>query len=143
MAANYRNGHSWDFLDGEAVSKAADEITAQASTIARLEARVAELESGRGEPIYEQRYGGGWINIGREEYERCLADPEEASSLRIVFTAPPAPVSVADENLAYACELLHAWKCLYEDMRWNDASAFSSTEEFLGRLDAYAALNKP
>lgn len=26
MAANYRNGHSWDFLDGEAVSKAADEI---------------------------------------------------------------------------------------------------------------------
>ena len=73
------------------------EVAALQSTIARLEARIAELESGRGEPIYEQRYGGGWINIGLEEYKRCLEDPEEASSLRIVFTAPPAPVAVVDK----------------------------------------------
>lgn len=26
MAQNYSNGHSWDHLDGEVVSKAADEI---------------------------------------------------------------------------------------------------------------------
>lgn len=77
-----------------AVYTAPPEVAALQSTIAQLQARVQELESGRGEPIYEQRYGGGWINIGREEYERCLADPEEASSLRIVFTAPPAPVAV-------------------------------------------------
>lgn len=27
MANNYRNGHCWDHLDGEVVTKAADEIT--------------------------------------------------------------------------------------------------------------------
>lgn len=26
MANNYKNGHSWDHLDGEVVTKAADEI---------------------------------------------------------------------------------------------------------------------
>jgi hypothetical protein len=26
MAKNYQNGHSWDHLDGKAVTKAADEI---------------------------------------------------------------------------------------------------------------------
>jgi hypothetical protein len=26
MAQNYQNGHSWDHLDGESVTKAADEI---------------------------------------------------------------------------------------------------------------------
>jgi len=36
MARNYRNGHSWDHLDGEAVSKAADEIN-------RLQAENAAL----------------------------------------------------------------------------------------------------
>ena len=38
MAHNYRNGHWWDHLDGEACTKAADEIT-------RLQARIAELEA--------------------------------------------------------------------------------------------------
>ena len=94
--------------------------------------RIAELESGRGEPVGRVSYiGSGFVRVRTTE---CLAIEQP------LFTAPPAPVAVADENLAYACELLHAWKCLYEDMRWNDASAFSSTEELLGRLDATAAL---
>jgi hypothetical protein len=37
MALNYRDGHSWDHLDGEAVTKAADEIT-------RLQAENAALQ---------------------------------------------------------------------------------------------------
>lgn len=106
MAANYRNGHSWDFLDGEAVSKAADEITALQSTIAQLQARIGELESGRGEPFM---YGISQPEGLPHFSEFCVSS--EASDLegevdsmndegdglfRIValYTAPPAPVAV-------------------------------------------------
>lgn len=40
MTHNYRNGHSWDHLDGEVVRKAADEIT-------RLQAEVERLKEGK------------------------------------------------------------------------------------------------
>lgn len=102
------------------------------STIARLEARIAELESGRGEPIYEQRYGGGWINIGREEYERCLADPEEESSLRIVFTATPAPAAVLPE--------FNEWYVRTNIKLTKSQIQFGSTV-WQACLDATAALN--
>lgn len=119
-------------------------------------ARVQELESGRGEPaayIVEvvdpsngnlRRRGLHWHSFETLRDTRDFKEwiGENTAREQPLFTAPPAPVAVADENLAYARDLLHAWKCLYEDMRWNDASTFSSTEEFLGRLDATAALNE-
>lgn len=99
MAANYRNGHCWDFLDGEAVSKAADEITFLHSTIARLEARIAELESGMGEPIYELEYlgegGGGWVETDKHQFD--VTSKLKNFRTRIVFTAPPAPVAVPEK----------------------------------------------
>lgn len=70
---------------------------AQQSTIARLEARVAELESGRGEPVAWEVY---WtdedefyrVTRTKEFVEKRLSDPD----FRFVplFTAPPAPAAV-------------------------------------------------
>lgn len=95
MAVNYRNGHSWDFLDGEVVSKAADEITALQSTIAQLQARVQELESGRGDVIHQVRTHGSdvWEDISGESLELCQCQPEEYE-IRKLYTDPPAPVAV-------------------------------------------------
>lgn len=129
MAANYRNGHSWDFLDGEAVSKAADEITAQVSTIARLEARVAELESERGEIAgFRYRANGEWELMeespfadGRTHYK--LGGEE----LQPLYTASPAPVAVVlPERRSHYPGTDAEW---YQAQGWNAC------------LDATAALN--
>jgi hypothetical protein len=40
------------------------------------------------QPVYQDRYGGGWIDIDRKFYEECLSEPEE-HELRILFTATP------------------------------------------------------
>lgn len=97
MAENYRNGHSWDFLDGEAVSKAADEITALQSTIAQLQARVHELESGRvGGIWFPRELGDGLAELIAEKARVCgggAFDIWEEICERF-GNAPPAPVAV-------------------------------------------------
>lgn len=92
MAANYRNGHSWDFLDGEAVNKAADEIT-------RLQAYIAELERGRGVvAAYRiQHPDGYWYTWGSGPVsEGDLQDVADGvlSGIEVAYAAPPAPIAV-------------------------------------------------
>ena len=67
-------------------SPAPQDFADQKSTIARLEARVAELESGRGEAIGRVSYiGSGFVRVRTAQ---CLAMEQ------LLFTAPPAPVAV-------------------------------------------------
>lgn len=62
---------------------------AHQSTIARLEARVAELESGRGEPVGRVSYiGSGFVRVRTTE---CLAIEQP------LFTAPTAPVATPEK----------------------------------------------
>lgn len=56
------------------------------STIARLEARIAELENGRGEPI------GTLKRVGQVIVFDAIGDPHIRDDME-VFTAPPAPVA--------------------------------------------------
>jgi hypothetical protein len=44
MEHNYRNGHSWDHLDGEAVTKAADEIERLETELRRNVALLLEVQ---------------------------------------------------------------------------------------------------
>ena len=45
MARNYANGHSWDHLDGESVTRAADELTQQRTVIEQLKSLIASLRA--------------------------------------------------------------------------------------------------
>lgn len=44
MANNYRNGHSWDHLDGEVCTKAADEIKQLRDKLERAEAFLTDIQ---------------------------------------------------------------------------------------------------
>jgi seryl-tRNA synthetase len=79
MALNYRNGHSWDHLDGEAVTKAADEITRLQAEIAALQQRlnvadqqVDELQTQLSEIVSAVRS----INHGEAHEVRVPGDDE-------------------------------------------------------------------
>lgn len=65
------------------------------STIAQLQDRIAELESGLGEPIYEMEYlgegGGGWVETDKHQFD--VTSKLKNFRTRIVFTAPPARVA--------------------------------------------------
>lgn len=68
MARNYRNGHSWDHLDGKAVTKAADEII-------RLQAEAVRSETHRNEladKIVEQNTTIGALKAEVEQYQTIL-----------------------------------------------------------------------
>lgn len=106
------NGDSYFAYDKQtpsdkALYTVAPEVAALQSTIAQLQARIVELESGRGDPV-------AWAN--GEQLKLCVASPREVqpnnpmmhnlprniagSALKTdycntpLFTAPPAPVSV-------------------------------------------------
>lgn len=71
------------------------------STIARLEARIAELESGRGEPVawkFKERVWATGLSdyVWRDqlEDEKPNGDERQIRDIDPLFTAPPAPVAV-------------------------------------------------
>lgn len=74
-----------------------EQIKDQQTTIARLEARIAELESGRGEPVaWQYRVSAGpatgwslWHDGKGDEFRNSYQVEN-----RPLFTAPPAPVEV-------------------------------------------------
>lgn len=89
----------------------------QQSTIARLEARVAELESGRGEPVAwlaeavgpdgtAYRRTSSTTSITLRDAKHAWGDgviSKYEIKIQPLFTAPPAPVAVAiDEQQAFA-----------------------------------------
>ena len=72
----------------------ADEVASMQSTIAQLQARVQELENGRGEPIYQLEYlaDPGWRDASLHEFN--VASKLKGYRVRTVYTAPTAPVAV-------------------------------------------------
>lgn len=61
--------------------------------ITEIRAMVAELQERRktSDPIYQVQYGNDWRDVDRGQYDDHAA---HGSPVRIVYTAPPAPVSV-------------------------------------------------
>lgn len=84
-------------LDGRITGWESSEIAAPQSTIARLEARIAELESGRGEPV-------AWLDLEKVSNGMAYATNAKINERQsALFTAPPAPVAVViDEQQAFA-----------------------------------------
>lgn len=125
-----------DANQGQAVvlySDHAERVNALQSTIARLEARIAELESGRGEPIcYQARHSA--------EEPWFFTDKPGYWEWRPLFTAPPAPVAVVpDERAAFdAWAVKHGRVVGYNGWR-NDFEVWQAR----ACLDATAALNTP
>lgn len=121
---------------------AVEHYAALQSTIARLEARIAELESGRSEPIYEMEYlgegGGGWAETDKHQFD--ATSKLKNFRTRIVFTVPPAPVAVVLPERATEsnCDKIMKQIGMYGDMNtWHGALVWNAC------LDATAALNKP
>lgn len=86
-----------DMKDGDLLYSAPPEVAALQSTIARLEARVAELESGRGEPVawrFRVSSGGDWFTTTKEHVAGLYRGTEDGGEVEPLFTAPPAPVAV-------------------------------------------------
>jgi len=120
------------------------EVAALQSTIAHLEARAAELESGRGEPV-------AWMCFDGEGNYDFTDDPETAEAwsksngeqyadwLTPLFTAPPASVAgVTDERAAFdAWAVKHGRVVGYSGWR-NDFEVWKAR----ACLDATAALNE-
>lgn len=114
-------------------------------------ARVAELESGRGEvERYDRYYQGAWFEVAADDVERFEKD---GWKIRRLYTAPPAPVAV-DEHAAF-----EKWVAQYvKDINYNwpelalkrDGDCYATTwvdSAYIGWqaracLDATAALNE-
>jgi len=132
---------------------ARDVLTKAQSTIAQLQARVAELESGRGEPVakcFERRNGAGeWVNDSKTWADGmpCAGILNECEKypdlyrIRLAYAAPPAQVAVVLPELESAFE-----KWWEEDGQYCRAGGGSYEKTFAYRayeacLDATAALN--
>jgi hypothetical protein len=99
-----------DLPDGTKLYEAPHEVAAMQSTIAQLQARIAELESGRGEPVgygtFRNGQYGSWLFRTEPSARVHLRTanngyPMEAE-VHALFTAPPAPVAQQlDQPTAY------------------------------------------
>lgn len=117
-----------------------EQIKDQQSTIARLEARIAELESGKGEPVayadpvaFENfknhaHKGGHW------DHEWMWAKPD--SRMVALYTAPPAPVAVV------LPERRDLSKKMFNEMSPNERDISFKDIGWNACLDATAALNE-
>lgn len=104
--------------------RAAPDVAALQSTIAQLQARVQELESGRGEPVGRVSYiGSGFVRVRTTE---CLAMDQP------LFTAPPAPTT-------------EQFREAFVSSGYVDEAQAEDLAEIATRacLDATAALNGP
>jgi hypothetical protein len=115
--------------------KQTPEVAALQSTITQLQARVQELESGRGEPVAWaglNSLGGLMHCMNKEGYLSVSQKPRRYHDIAL-FTAPPAPVAVVLPERRTP-EHYHAriGKCGAADML---------AEEWNACLDATAALN--
>ena len=132
------------------LNKAIDLDFQRRETIEQLQARIAELENGRGEPIYEIKYlregGGGWCEVEKHQFD--TASNLKNFRTRIVFAAPPAPVAtlweirIPDEpqNPESPAEYFYAQNTANRDLLLLREGA-SVVAEY-ACLDATAALNE-
>lgn len=93
-------GHG-TYLDGEQCGTCSGSGlksgTALQSTIAQLQARVQELESGRGEPVawrFRVTTGGEWFVTTKERVAELYSGTEDGGEVERLYTSPPAPVAV-------------------------------------------------
>jgi hypothetical protein len=98
MALNYRNGHSWDHLDGEAVTKAADEITRlqaeNAALLQRLNVADQRVDDLQSELTKARELLGGMLfafddGVGRE-WSAPLLDEARKFCPAVEFQSAPA-----------------------------------------------------
>lgn len=78
-------------------SAAVSELAVKTATMDMkiLDAATASLTA---PPVYQAQYGNDWRDVERAQYDDHAA---HGSPVRIVYTAPPAPVSVPDEDLLH------------------------------------------
>lgn len=118
------------------------------STIARLEARVAELESGRGERVKTPDMPYKMLPLEEDGWFQCVNAYEAMYPL---FTAPPAPVAqIIDEQQAFAnwTHEVIGMRGLAKVQRRDEMTVEQekfALKGWLARacLDATAALNEP
>lgn len=138
----------------------ASHATEAQSTIARLEARVAELENGRGEPV---AWNVHWSDNNefyftsriKERADKLAADPEY--KIIPLFTGPPAPVAAKyQERVEFEKWIVGEWptaplRYVRDSLPEDDPLHGTYCDEYLQRawvgwqaracLDATAALN--
>lgn len=73
-------------------------LAALQSTIAQLQARVAELESGRGEPVAWAVFDNGFIDDHTVVKTVAAEWADRGSEVTPLFTSPPAPVAVVPDG---------------------------------------------
>lgn len=102
------------------------------STIARLEARIAELESGRGEPVAVVT---SVVSRKNKRFEIEILDNQKLHVGTWLYTAPPAPVAVVPTTEQF-CEA-------FVSSGYVDEAQAEDLAEIATRagLDATAALN--
>lgn len=87
-SADICNGNGCGYLES---GNGEPEVAALQSTIAQLQARIAELESGRGEPVKTPEPPYKMLPLEEDGWFLCVNAYEAMYPL---FTAPPAPVAV-------------------------------------------------
>ncbi|MBX8557055.1 hypothetical protein K5D56_21560 [Pseudomonas cichorii] len=92
---------------GELAKRSLCHIRLQQTTIGLLQAKIAELESGRGHAIHQVRTHGSdcWEDISGESLEMCRSQPEEYE-IRTLY--PAAPVALLPEGYCIMPKMLTA-----------------------------------
>jgi chromosome segregation ATPase len=133
---------------GAKIIEQQSELSALREELADLSGRYAKMQTGEEKilnRVIAERDEADEETSALREIIRDLKDWRECSQSLAAFTSVieraeaviPAPgplrkaLTAAEQRNAESRQLLHDWKCLYEDMRWGDATTFAKTEEFL------------